>query len=97
MALIPRAIYVAHNSSVEDVNPDNRSMYFVENVGIEINPVSARALHTPKNVGVEQTGVLSRALYDPLAVTENNGEDNGIEMQLIGIDLITVEKILRGK
>lgn len=97
MSYVERALCVTFNSGVETVAPTNRSLAVSENIGVEIHPVEARALAAAENIGIEVLEVLARALYDPLAVTENNGEDNGAEIQLVGTDLITIEKILRGK
>lgn len=97
MADNDRGLSVAFNVGTYLAAPTNRSLFTAENVGVEDNDVLARALFDSYNIGIELMDVLARAQYAALAVTENSGEADGLEVLLVSGDLATIERILRGK
>ena len=77
--------------------PLARALFAPENVGLEAIEVEGRALNTPVNVGFSDNAVAGRALYTVLSVHDFSDPNDGIEVQLISADLLTVEYNLEAK
>ena len=77
--------------------PLARALFAPENVGLEAIEVEGRALAAPVNVGFSDNDVAARALYTVLSVHDFSDPNDGIEVQLISADLLTVEYNLAAK
>jgi hypothetical protein len=92
-----RALFCNWNTGVEIVPVQSRALHGYDNVGFEAVPVPSRALHGNWNAGIEPLTVPGRALTGFWSVTVYTSESDPVEFRLLGINLYTVEAILRGK
>jgi len=98
MADNDRAIYFCVNIGISlPAAPLARALFAPENVGLEAIEVAGRALFSPVNVGFSDNDVAGRALYAPLSVHDFSDPNDGIEVQLISANLLTVEYNLEAK
>jgi hypothetical protein len=98
MADNDRAIYFCVNIGISlPEAPLARALFGALNVGLEALEVEGRGLAAPVNVGFSDNDVAGRALYATLSVHDFSDPNDGIEVQLISADLLTVEYNLAAK
>ena len=97
MTITCRAIHAAWNIGSEVLPPTDRAIHAAWNVGIEEVDPTHRAIHGSWNVGIGIITLLCRAIHAGWSVVGMLDEGDPAEWVLMSADILTIEKILRGK